>query len=810
MPVLAVAAAGAAMISRKRGWGGIALLAASVAAAGLGFVRFSVAVATPRHHVSHVLAAEPELARICGQIVTQPLEAVSPLRNPFLPLEPPSRTTFVVALEHIVAGDAKRLATGRVLVRVDAVGLGLSLGDRTDLTGRLYGFGQPRNPGETDWAAIRRRQSLDAGMIVPSAALVCHQSSDAGWMRIVHLVRSRAHSMLFEPLAAVDATECMQLLDVLVLGQRSAADRRIDDAFQRAGGVHFLSVGGFHVGVLAGAVWGVVRLLRPRARRAAAWITLAVTLVYLVLAEQTSPALRGVLAVGFLSLAAILGRPLTSLNGLAAAAIIILLINPHELFRASFQLSFVLVLALILWTPPLWDRVTRNSAGDVTAWPQFLAQRVWRMLLGLAICTAICAVAALPLGMHHFHQIAPWGLLGAILLTPLISATIILSFVTMAASAGFAPLGEMCGAVLAGLVGVLLALVDLLGRLPGAVLLTPTPPSWLVVATYGAALAAEWYRRRTLVSGLAVDVPDDVRRAVEWRSIRRFLAVLSVAAVAWLGWGIADLGPARSGYTLRCLAVGDGSATTLVGPEGEAAVFDAGSAENFDVGAVVAGVLRHDRVGRVEWALVSHANFDHYSGIPTLERTVSTAHLASGPGFEESDARGTGAGRLRKLVDRPMETISAGERLACAGGTLEILWPPADAGPDVPPNDASLVALWSAGGVRVLLTGDIENLAIARLLTLADKGRVDLRADVLVAPHHGEVIPGLTERFLAAVNPRHIIVSSQRPRTAFEAATRRVLGPEPVVHQTAAGGCVTFRIDAGGGLHVARGAAQHD
>jgi competence protein ComEC len=591
---------------------------------------------------------------------------------------------------------------------------------------------------------------------------------------------------------------------VLVLGQRSAADARLNDAFQRAGGVHFLSVGGFHIGILAGFVWGILRLIVPRARKTASWITLAVTLLYLVLAEPTAPALRGVIGVLLGTVAVLLGRPVTAMNWLMSAAFIILFLNPHDLFQASFQLSFMLVLALLLWVTPLWDALRARSA-DIVTWRQWVAWRARRAALGLVMATGVCFVAALPLTLFHFQRVALWGLLGSILLTPLVSLTIILSFITIAASALPGPVGGWLGAALAVVTKVLLALVDLLGRLPAAVIHTPQPPAWLVIFSIAAALVAELLRRRTAAGAAGLE-DDDAIRAIQRRARGRFAAFFGVMLVFWLFWGLTETAPVRHGHIVRFLAVGDGSATTFVPSHGRAAVFDAGSAENLDVGAIVARSLRCDRVRGIDWVLVSHANFDHYSGLPALAEQMSIQRVASGPYFERAGCRASDAGRLARRFARPMWALAAGDRAEIGGGTIEILWPPADLPAGTSANDTSLVARWTAGGVRVLLTGDIEEVAIRALLARQAAGAVDLRADVLVAPHHGEVIPRLTDALVAAVSPHDVVVSSQRVRARLDALIARSGVPAIRVHQTARDGCVTLRIADAGGYTIEFGA----
>ncbi len=83
------------------------------------------------------------------------------------------------------------------------------------------------------------------------------------------------------------------------------------------------------------------------------------------------------------------------------------------------------------------------------------------------------------------------------------------------------------------------------------------------------------------------------------------------------------------------------------------------------------------------------------------------------------------------------------------------------------PNDQSLVGLLETPSGRVLLTADIERDGIAALLATGQ----DLRADVLVLPHHGAWAAQLPE-LLDAVGPRIVICSSRREPDGGAKATK--------------------------------------
>jgi beta-lactamase superfamily II metal-dependent hydrolase len=135
------------------------------------------------------------------------------------------------------------------------------------------------------------------------------------------------------------------------------------------------------------------------------------------------------------------------------------------------------------------------------------------------------------------------------------------------------------------------------------------------------------------------------------------------------------------------------------------------------------------------------------------------------------------------------------EPMAIGPVLIERLWPDAAMcqDPTISDNDKSLVIRISCGDRAVLICSDIEAFAQTELLQRPD----NLKADVLIMPHHGSQTH-LNEQFIRAVDPSVIVVSCSRTRQA--SAYR----PPPTIHAfyTPTDGAVTIRIEPDGAVTV--------
>ncbi|MCG3177738.1 MAG: ComE operon protein 3 [Phycisphaerae bacterium] len=775
------------------------LLVAVVGAWRMALVRHAVAP----DDLALIAGDCPQIVALRGRVADEPVLHDRDLADfPGAPERDPS-SSFVVMAEQVRPGMAAwRSVCGDVRVICEGPALHLTPGDRVEVVGNLRSAPPSVNPAAVDRrrTAIDRRQfcvlwasSETAVVRIDATGTPLAGASVApppmGWRESLRL---HAHRLLLGDSGSLTDEDC-DLLDGLVLGRRSSGLREMAGPFIRTGTFHYLAVSGLHVGILAGFCWLVLRLLRVRPRRATLTVLLIVG-VYCLMAEPRPPILRAGVMIGLLGAGTLLYREPNPVNFLGAAAFFLLLFDPGQLFDAGFQLSFVVVLGLLLNVGPVHRRLLRlvlRRAPDDPEAARPLAQdhpvtvHALRSAIGLLVVSAVAWTWGLPLVAWYFGRIHPLGILSSVVMWPVVWLVLMLGFAKMLFATLLPSAGSLLNGPIHAAVASLLSLVDRLDHLPVKAVSVPRPSLTLVIVFYTVLLLWTFRPRRV--------------RPTIW--IPAGLACIVAASL------LSSVGRS-GGLELTVLSVGDGAAQVLRLPDDQALLMDCGSIRWRDVGEqavfplLAAGQRQPGRL-RVRAAFLSHPNIDHYSGLVAMGRRGVLGEWICSP------APAWDGHQALCLLDRldefgvPRRQAVAGQRFTFGDVTLDLLWPPAWMGdrPDARANDASQVVRVTWRDRRILFTGDLSLDSQERLLAGQTAGELDLRCDVLLMPHHGAIVP-TTDAFVRAAAPSVVIVSTARNAQDILDRCPALCDPGRRVYFTSRDGAVTLRITEFGGMEV--------
>ena len=298
-------------------------------------------------------------------------------------------------------------------------------------------------------------------------------------------------------------------LRAMALGQKQDIDVEQNSLFLGSGTMHLFAISGLHIAVIATGMQFLLLVFRLPlwARLLAGTIALY---LYVQITGASPSAMRAFFMVSLLQAAILLRLPANAIATLVFAALATLLYAPMQLFSASFQMSYGVVAALLLYGLPLGETwvARREPFRDIPKAALTPAQRALigarRYLLSvLAISIAASLVSAL-CGAIYFKLLTPGALLVNLIIIPAATVVILSGFLSILL--GLAGLAPLC--VLFNHASALMLLLMENGlafflRIPGVSMPARFSPAWqgyaalaLLLASMLFGYAQKWRLRR--------------------------------------------------------------------------------------------------------------------------------------------------------------------------------------------------------------------------------------------------------------------------------------------------------------------------
>jgi len=599
------------------------------------------------------LAARDVPQPVCVEAValTGPRRVPAPPYNPMQVIPQGDQTRLSVRITGVRDAAEWRPASGEATLLIHGHLLDVNAGDRIQIFGQLIAPRAPLNPGEFNSAAHHRadRRLCLVRSGYPDCVTVLSRGSSWSLRRNLQRLRAYGNRVLGENLRREETP----LAAAVLLGAREQLETERTEAFFETGTIHLLAISGLHVGILASFFFLAGRFgLVPL--RWALLAAAAVTILYALLTDARPPVVRAMILVLVVCAALLLRRRVLPFNVLAGAAIVVLAINPCDLFRIGAQLSFLAV-ATTAWIGPRLligkpkDALARLIA-ETRPWPIRAAKSAGRWAWRITAIGAAIWLVALPLVAWRFHLVAP----AAILLTPLLWFPM-----TVALFTGFGvllfgwlipPLAAVFGHVCDGSLWLLQWCVDATHGMDRSHFFTPGPVLWWVLGFY-AALAFFVAGRR-------------------WRPPLRWCAA---GLAAWLAVGAAVpmirpyLAGSGSEERVDCtfLSVGHGTSVVLELPGGRTMLYDAGRLGSpQSASRSICAFLWSRGVRRLDAVVVSHADADHYNALPGVLKRFSVGVVYVSPVMFEDE--GPAMLALRRSIEEagvPIRHLYGGDLL---------------------------------------------------------------------------------------------------------------------------------------------------
>jgi competence protein ComEC len=734
----------------------------------------------------------------------------------------------------------------------------LRCGDTVEAPMRLKAAERYRDPGAWQYADYLLAQGIGAHSSVRASKLAVHEraAADVGALRLAGradraaqlqcriyaaqswaservrgYVRSKANHSLPWMLRLNPGDAGM--LNAMLFGDRAGLNKTQRVGFERTGSFHLFVVSGMHVGLLAALAFWLARKLKLR-EWLATLLTIALTFGYAILTGFGAPVQRALFMTAIFLIARLLSRDRNVLNALGAAALGGLVWSPGALFEASFQMTFLAILAIGGIAIPLGDRsflpYAEAAKGLDDRWRDFdlppqvaqfrLMLRIWCEALAdafgswagqlpallvrwglwaleLSLIGAVAEmVMVLPMAMY-FHRATMFAVPTNMLSVPLVALLAPVAVVTFCAALVSPWAAMLPGAATAMLLHGVAGVIGRVSAVRASDLRVPGPIWWVaILAVVGWAFCC-WA----------------VRRSRRWS----WAAVVLLPAVAVMTLWPEQVVSSPGLMEVTAIDVGQGDSIFVVAPDGATMLIDAGgpvggvteaaeATSRFDVGEeVVSPYLWSRRFRRLDVVALTHAHSDHMGGMSAILRNFRPRELwvSIDPNSAAYRTLLVEASQLGVVVRH----FYAGAHLAWGGTQVTMLAPETGyTNPGEPVNNDSLVMRMQYGDASVLLEGDAEAPSEQAMLA---HGRVSA-VTLLKIGHHGSRT-STTQAFLDAARPKDAVISVGKGNTfghpRYEVITR-IADARTRLYRTDEFGLTTFLLGRDGGIREVIGASN--
>jgi competence protein ComEC len=609
------------------------------------------------------------------------------------------------------------------------------------------------NPGGFDYAAYLERQGVDSVATVTGAGgVLVLESGRETWRWAIWNWIDRWRVVIQDAAAHTLSQPALGLFLGIIIGERGFIQPELEEWFMATGTVHLLSISGSHLGLVALAMFWLVKqtVLRVPAAvllelsrritpsRVAILLTWPAVAFYAWLAGAELATIRSLTMITLAMVTLWLGYDRRLHHAIAAAALLIVFHDPRAIFDISFQLSFLSVFTLIQTAEWLrqWNGAPVTAEGSIGA-------TVTAYGRDAVVMSGAVTLATLPIVALYFNQVSWMGLATNLVAIPFTGFVLV-------------PAG-----LLASLWTVLTGTGDLTMGYGLELLLT-----WMVQALRWCAgiPGGEWHVAApslpTIILFYACLVLVGLSLSPRWVRITGGTLVLVI--LCWWVWS-PRVGGDGDRWRVTFLDVGQGDSAVIELPDGQTVLIDGGARyERFDMGrGVVAPFLWNRGIAHLDHVVGTHQQLDHVGGLIWILRHMSVGRYW-GNGVERAERFATElaatlnsrqipqsvavrgrdlseSGPCRVRILNPWEEVPIGQRRAHAdGATL---------------NNQSIVSRLECGAHAVLFAADIE---IDGLRRLGEDGRQPVT--VVKVPHHGAK-SSFDRGWIGEIRPQYAVFS---------------------------------------------------
>ncbi len=616
--------------------------------------------------------------------------------------------------------DNKYINGRKFLINVKKDNEKLEYGDQINFVGEFLEPDSKRNYGGFDYSLYLKTQKIFGTFNVQNFKIISKNNGNKIQKNIMNFKQ-----YVKETLRKYLNKDEAELGIGLVIGDRTGISKEVENDFKDSNLTHMLAVSGSHFTYIILAVGYVNKMIKRN--RLGKIIVIIVIILFMNLTGNTASVARsGIMAI-MMVIASLFYRRADIWTSMSVAIIFQLISNPYIIFDVGLQLSYGGVIGIVLFNEKLTELFIKYFNKKETKIKQYIIT---------AISVTLSAnIIIIPIMLLNFNTLSFSFIISNLLAGPLLGVIVIFAFILLFASLLLGSLLKPLFSVLNLLISMLINIAHICANLPFSKVYMPTPNILLVIIFY-VCLAVKIYGYKK----------------------EKYINVILIIIIIFnfyfpiLNLKVKDL-------EINFIDVGQGD-STLIRVNNKSILIDGGGSafeSKSDVGEMTLLPYLLDRgLISIDYVIVSHFDADHYKGLIYVVENLKIKNIVISTLGQESNDFNEFIALVRKKNINILE-VNMGDILKIGKAKMEVLYPNKEPINDNVKNNNALVFKFIWNDFSILFTGDIEEVAEEKILSIYKNNLEKLQSTVLKVAHHGSKTSS-TNSFLEAVNPQIALI----------------------------------------------------
>lgn len=630
----------------------------------------------------------------------------------------------------------------------------IKIGNLVEISGKIKHFERARNKGNFD----ARQYYMSLGIFTRIIAADCKIKDvqyDGLWDRLFQLrekivenftkiCNERGENIvsgLYQDKAGVFAA--------ITVGDKSELNKEIKELYSVSGIAHILAISGLHISVIGMFVYGMLR--RRFSFGLAAFFSIGFVTIFGIVSGMGIATLRAFMMFALRLIGDVFGRKYDYLTAISLTGLILMLQNPFIIVNSGFQMSFAATIALTIVLPQIF--VIMNLKSKV------VKNVMFSVGIGLVIN---------PLIAYYYFQLPLYSFLLNIVVVPLMSIVVISAILGSMAVFISVSAGQILILPACCIIEIYNTLCNIITKIPFSNIIVGKP-SILSVVLYYVILSVFIYcfvilrqrvdkrndvkehtieeNGRVLVSR-RVHLKQERKTDIKFRSsFGAFCLVISFLVYIHF----------QNGINIKFIDVGQGDCIFIRTDNGVTLMIDGGSTTVSNVGKYrIAPCIKADGQNTIDYAIVTHADEDHTSGLKEmLEASDLNGLIIRNVVLPDIYMKDEAYQKIISLAVKKginVLYITKGDVLKFGETEIRCIHPGREYIAD-DRNSYSTVLSLKYGKFSVLFTGDISSEQEIQIKQAVKENYI-----VLKSAHHGSNYSSSNE-FLKIIKPEYTIIS---------------------------------------------------